>query len=77
MGCVALTRQTLLDADWYAHNQAVYAASSTGLEAPGQNAALAALGAGGDGALPLLFDTSDELEALVALRVAGSFAGRA
>ena len=70
MGCVALIRQTLLDADWYDANQAVYANDPSGHEAPAENAALAALGPRGDAAAPLLFDVSDELEGLVAARVA-------
>lgn len=73
MGCVALTRQALFDADWYAHNQAVYASYPHGHEAPSQNAALAALGSREEERWPLLFEASDELEALVALRVASEF----
>ncbi|MEM7199699.1 MAG: amidohydrolase family protein [Planctomycetota bacterium] len=69
MGCVALVRQTLLDADHHAACRATYAAHPAGLEPPPANAALAAL-APGTGQ-PLLFDVGHELEACTALRIAG------
>ncbi len=71
MGAIALIRQTLIDADW----QAQCRAAGTALD---ENA-VDALGAGGarNGAghapLPLLFDSSDELEALRAAKIAAEF----
>jgi imidazolonepropionase-like amidohydrolase len=73
MGCVALVRQTLLDARTYARNHAVFAAYPQGKEPPPVNDALAALGAGGLQSAPLLFVVEDELEALTAHRTASEF----
>lgn len=73
MGCIALIRQTLHDADWYARSRTVYAAHPERLEPLPTNRALEALGDGGAGSPPLLFDTSDELDALRAVALAREF----
>ncbi|MBL9077897.1 MAG: amidohydrolase family protein [Planctomycetes bacterium] len=68
MGAVALLRQTLADADWYARCLATPGA------APQPRAALAAL-ANPD--QPLWFDVADELQALRAVAIAHEFRRRA
>ncbi|MBL8730375.1 MAG: amidohydrolase family protein [Planctomycetes bacterium] len=65
MGAIALLRQTLADAEWYARCRATPGA------APRPQAALQALVDQQD--LPLWFDVQDELQALRALRIAAEF----
>ncbi len=73
MGAIALVRQTLLDADWYARAHAAYASDPQGLRRPEANAALAALGPPVRGELPLLFETRREEEFLRVLAIAREF----
>lgn len=73
MGAVALIRQSLSDADWYAKaNQAVE--SDAALPAPEFNAALQDLEAVVRGKQPIIADGSNELYALRADRLAREFA---
>ena len=74
MGAIALVRQTLADADWFARCAATLgqAPSAPGAQ-PAANAALQALGALKD--RPLLFDCEDELQILRAAKIAAE-AGR-
>lgn len=69
MGAIALIRQTLLDADWRAGSQAVYASNPEAHEPPAPSAALEAM----DAATPLLFNVGNELEALRAGKIAREF----
>lgn len=73
MGAMALVRQTLLDAQWYAAAQAAYAANPAGRERPEANESLAALGAVVAGAQPVLFEISDELDVPRVLGLAAEF----
>jgi hypothetical protein len=73
MGAMALVRQTLLDAQWYAAAQAAYAANPAGRERPESNESLAALGAVVSGAQPVLFEISDELDVPRVLGLAAEF----
>lgn len=72
MGAIALLRQLLLDAMWYERCAAAVAAiPALAAAAPQPSAALQALV--DQRALPLWFDTTDELQALRALRLAAEF----
>lgn len=73
MGCIALLRQTFYDAQWYAGQQADYAAQPAGRARPETNAALAALAPTLAGRVPLLFLTADNLNMLRAARLAAEF----
>jgi imidazolonepropionase-like amidohydrolase len=63
MGVIALIRQTFLDADWYqkAH---VAIAKNPSLPRPETNASLAALKEAATGGMPVIIETSDELDFL-------------
>ncbi|MBX3358204.1 MAG: amidohydrolase family protein [Phycisphaeraceae bacterium] len=68
MGAIALLRQTLIDADWFA------AISPTDRTAAGDQAPSCLLAiAPGDAAPPLLFDVDNELQVLRAAKVASEF----
>ena len=73
MGFIALLRQTLSDAAWYADCWSVYQSNPAGHEPPPVNHALAALGRNGTGSPPLLFNASNELQLLRAAKVAREF----
>ncbi|MBI5771095.1 MAG: amidohydrolase family protein [Verrucomicrobia bacterium] len=76
MGCIALIRQTLLDAQW--HGAAVAArARNTALQRPEANASLQALQGCVAGAKPVVFDAADELDLLRAQKIADEFKLRA
>lgn len=63
MGSVALTRQTLADAQWYEAVQKTWAArAGSGLERPETNAALAALAPVVRGEQLVVLETTDELD---------------
>jgi len=62
MGAIALARQTLMDARWYAAANA--AAQRNGLEAPARRDDLAAVEAASLGMRPILFDTDDVKDAV-------------
>ncbi len=76
MGVVALTRQTLSDAQWYQQAQQAFRADSS-LPAPDKNAALEALGPLVRGEQAALFDSGNELYAFRADRMAREFNLRA
>ncbi|MCC6671004.1 MAG: amidohydrolase family protein [Planctomycetes bacterium] len=67
MGAIALVRQTLLDAAWRAECVAAQGADPAAVPLP-PDEALAALAPGR--AVPLLFDATDELDALRAAKIA-------
>lgn len=75
MGAIALLRQTLSDADWRVQDLASWKAAPTSRARPMPADALDALARreGPAGDLPLLFDTSDELEILRAGKIAREF----
>lgn len=73
MGCVALIRQTFLDADWYARAQKFYADKPGAGERPEVSESLAALGAAAHGDTPVIFETDDELDLPRAARVVEEF----
>ena len=70
MGVVAVLRQTLADAAWYAEAHAAYAKDPRGLRRPETDAALAALGPALSGRTPFLFVTNDMLDVLRAADIA-------
>ena len=72
MGAIALLRQSLSDGDWYERCQrAVAADASLAAGAPQPSRVLAAIAE--QRSQPLWFDTTNELQALRALRVAEGF----
>ncbi len=73
MGCIALIRQTLLDAAWYQTAQDAYRKSPAATERPEANASLAALADFTQRKQPAVFETEDELDLLRALKVAEEF----
>ncbi|MBS0663336.1 MAG: amidohydrolase family protein [Verrucomicrobia bacterium] len=74
MGAIALIRQTLLDAQWYAATQAAYANhAGQGVERPEVNESLAALGPVVAGRQLAMFQLDDELDAARVLRLADEF----
>ncbi len=76
MGVVALTRQTLSDAQWYQQAQQAFRADAS-LPSPDKNGALEALGPLVRGEQVALFDSGNELYALRADRMAREFNLRA
>lgn len=75
MGAIAIIRQTLSDADWYAQTKELEALRGSGIEPIERNAALEALQS--DGAPPLLFHTDSSLDALRMGAIASEFERRA
>jgi imidazolonepropionase-like amidohydrolase len=73
MGSIALTRQTLLDADWYIRVWDTYRQQPAGLSPPETNAALAALDGVAQGEEPLLVEATSDLEILRARAIAEEF----
>lgn len=73
MGCIALIRQTLGDAQWYRDAHAAYEKSPSGTERPEENAALASLLPVLAKEQPVVFSTRDELDYNRALRIAAEF----
>lgn len=73
MGGIALVRQTLLDAEWYARARAAYTASPTGQKAPEMNVAFDALSRDLHDEKPLVFATSECLDILRASSIAREF----
>ncbi len=73
MGCIALIRQTLLDAAWYQAAQDAYRKNPGATERPESNASLAALAEFAQRKQPAVFETEDELDLLRALKVAEEF----
>lgn len=72
MGAIALLRQLLLDGQWYERCQrAVAAEAALAAKAPQPSSVLQALV--DQRALPLWFDTQDELQALRVLKIAAEF----
>jgi N-acetylglucosamine-6-phosphate deacetylase len=73
MGAIALLRQTLQDARWYAECVRIWRADPAGHEPPPHEAALAALCDVAAGTQALLFDAPSEQEVLRAARIAAEF----
>ncbi len=73
MGCIALIRQTLLDAGWYAAAQEAYRKNPGASERPENNASLAALTEWTQRKQPAVFEAEDEQDALRALKIADEF----
>ncbi|MDQ6623123.1 MAG: amidohydrolase family protein, partial [Verrucomicrobiota bacterium] len=73
MGCIALIRQTLLDAAWYQAAQDAYRKNPASTERPEINASLAALAEQVQHKQPAVFEADDELDLLRALRIAEEF----
>ena len=73
MGCIALVRQTFLDADWYQRAQDAYKKAPATTERPEDNASLAALVEFAKRKEPSLFEAEDELDLLRILRLADEF----
>ena len=70
MGAIALMRQTLLDADWYATAARVHNERPSDQPRPAPQDALEALGSEAGVQLPLLFDVESELDLLRAQAIA-------
>ncbi|HEX8679081.1 MAG TPA: amidohydrolase family protein, partial [Chthoniobacterales bacterium] len=73
MGCIALIRQTFLDAGWYQAAQDAYRKAPATTERPETNASLQALAEHAQRKQPAVFEAEDELDLLRALRVAEEF----
>jgi imidazolonepropionase-like amidohydrolase len=73
MGAVALLRQTLEEARWHARNRSIFADDPNGLEPPEQSDALDALQDAINGRQIMVFDASDELDAIRIARIAEEF----
>lgn len=73
MGAVALVRQTMLDAQWYAAAQAAFASGAAKGERPEANASLAALLPVTRGEQPVFFALRDELDVERALALRQEF----
>ncbi len=72
MGCIALIRQTFLDAGWYQAAQDAYR-KNPATERPETNASLAALAEFAQRKQPAVFETEDEQDLLRALKIADEF----
>jgi imidazolonepropionase-like amidohydrolase len=72
MGVIALIRQTLLDAEWYQKAQDTYRRNPS-LPRPEVNEPLAALKDAMTGKLPVIIETTDELNAFRADKIAKEF----
>lgn len=74
IGAVALVRQTLIDADWYAHCLDMYRLNPMHIEPPEPNDSLAALrGVVRTPPHPVFFNSSDELDLLRFARLRDEF----
>ncbi|MGI9172836.1 MAG: amidohydrolase family protein, partial [Chthoniobacterales bacterium] len=73
MGCIALIRQTWLDAGWYLAAQQAYSKNPAATERPEANASLAALADFAPRKQPTVFETEDEEDLLRALKIADEF----
>ncbi len=73
MGCIALIRQTLLDAQWYRQARQFYRDHPGAGERSEANEALGALGGVVSGRVSIVFGAEDELDLLRALRIAEEF----
>ncbi len=73
MGCIALIRQSFLDAAWYQAAQDSYRKTPATTERPEENSSLAALAEHAQRKQPAVFETEDELDLLRALRIADEF----
>jgi imidazolonepropionase-like amidohydrolase len=73
MGAIALLRQTLEEARWHARNQSMFADDPSGMEPPEQSDALDALQDAMNGRQIVIFDASDELDAIRTARIAEEF----
>jgi imidazolonepropionase-like amidohydrolase len=73
MGCIALIRQSFLDASWYQTAQDAYRKNPGATERPEANASLAALAEQAQRKQPTVFEADDELELLRALRICDEF----
>jgi len=75
MGAIAVMRQTLMDADWYAQARAATSERAQGVEPLDRNLALEALGPADSSGPPLLMDARDSQDALRMHKIADE-AGR-
>jgi imidazolonepropionase-like amidohydrolase len=73
MGCIALIRQSFLDAAWYQAAQEAYRKNPATTERPETSASLAALAEQTQRKQPMVFEADDELELLRALRISDEF----
>lgn len=74
MGAIALVRQTLIDAQWYAAVQTAYAARvGAGVERPEANESLASLGPVIRGEQTAMFELNDELDVARVLKLGEEF----
>ena len=73
MGCIALIRQTLHDANWHREVSDLYGNQPRGIERAETNAALVALAAAVNGEQRVYFKTEDELDYLRSKRIADEF----
>ncbi len=69
MGAIALVRQTLADADWYARTQQAHQRDTKSTPRPAPQSALAKLGED----MPLIFPVGDELDLIRASKIAREF----
>ena len=75
MGAIALLRQTLADAQWYASATRAHQSAPTRYPRPEAANTLAALGEAGS-SLPMLLDTTNELDILRTAKIAQEFGRR-
>ncbi|RMF09371.1 MAG: hypothetical protein D6762_03910, partial [Candidatus Neomarinimicrobiota bacterium] len=73
LGCIALIRQTLYDADWYRRAWQIYEKYPDRNPVPETNPALDRLATARENNRPFLFPTGDELAALRAIKIAREF----
>ena len=73
MGCIALIRQTFLDAQWYQEAWTKFKKAPEGQNAPEVNSSLCSLKPYVNGLKPVIMETRDELEVLRAKKIADEF----
>ncbi len=73
LGCIALMRQTLYDAQWYGKAWATYQKYPDQNRVPEQNLSLKALDSDLNRSLPFAFMTTDEIFDLRAIKIANEF----
>lgn len=73
MGAIAVIRQALLDAQWYGQAHAAYRVSSKGQARPEENKSLQALYDARHAGKPFVFEVTNDLNLLRALRLTAEF----